>query len=169
MSSSTERIRSNKEGTTSNYREIAQNLQNFLLGHLPLARAAGVVIDSYDGDVLTASAPLENNINDKLTAFGGSLYNLCVIAAWGITHLKAQELEMEGDIVVAKGEINYLRPLRNHLVAKAFSPNDKDLEKAVKFYKARGKGVFTVHAEIRDDAGELCVEFFGKYAVVKPA
>lgn len=154
---------------SQNYQQIAENLQSFLLEHLPLARAAGVAIDSYDGEVLTASAPLENNINDKLTAFGGSLYNLCVIAAWGITHLKAQELRMEGDIVVAKGEINYLRPLRHHLVAQAFSPNEKDLEKAVKFYKARGKGVFTVHAEIRDDDGELCVEFFGKYAVVKPA
>ncbi len=145
---------------------LAKDLDAFLKEYLPLARAAGVNVDSYDGLVLQVSAPLDLNINDKLTAFGGSLYNLCVIAAWGMADLKAKELEFKGDIVVAKGEITYLKPLRSRLVAKAFSPDKDMLEKALHFYETKGKAVFTISAQILDEQQQVCVEFQGKYAVL---
>jgi thioesterase domain-containing protein len=149
-----------------NFSELAKDLDAFLREHLPLARAAGVEIDTYDGNSLQVSAPLELNINDKLTAFGGSLYNLCVIAAWGMTDLKAKELGFTGDIVVAKGEINYLRPLRSRLIAKAFSPDEEMLAKAIHSYQVKGKAVFTIAAQILDEQQQVCVEFQGKYAVL---
>lgn len=145
---------------------IAKDLAVFLNTHLPLARSAGVQVDAYTGDCLTVSAPLELNINDKGTAFGGSLYNLCVIAAWGMTDLKAKELNLSGDIVVAKGEINYLRPLRSRLIAKAFAPSQAMTEKAVHFYQEKGKAIFSIAVEIQDENGKPCVEFKGKYAVL---
>lgn len=150
-----------------NNARLAKALESFLNTHLPLARAAQVTIDAYDGESLQVSAPLDANINDKGTAFGGSLYNLCVIAAWGMTDLKAKELAMTGDIVVAKGEINYLRPLRSRLVAKAIAPDADMLEKAAHGYAVKGRAVFTIHVEIRDEQQQLCVEFNGKYAVLK--
>lgn len=152
---------------TKKFDDLARNLATFLKEHLPLARAAGVKVDSYDGACLQVSAPLELNINDKQTAFGGSLYNLCVIAAWGMTDLKAKEVGFIGDIVVAKGEINYLRPLRSKLIAKAFAPDAAMLEKAMQSYQARGKAVFTISAQILDEQQQVCVEFQGKYAVLK--
>jgi thioesterase domain-containing protein len=151
----------------SKYKQLAKDLDAFLNEHLPLARAAGVEIDAYDGDLLQVSAPLSLNINDKSTAFGGSLYNLCVIAAWGMTDLKAKELKLAGDIVVAKGEINYLRPLRSRLIAQAFAPDQAMLEKALHSYAVKGKAVFSIHVEVRDEHQQLCVEFTGKYAVLK--
>lgn len=153
-----------KDTNTLDY--LAKNLDAFLKEHLPLARAAGVEIDSYDGDSLQVSAPLELNINDKLTAFGGSLYNLCVIAAWGMTDLKAKELGFSGDIVVAKGEINYLRPLRSRLIASAFAPDEAMIEKAVHSYQSRNKVVFTIAVQMLDEQQEVCVEFQGKYAIL---
>lgn len=149
-----------------NFDYLAKDLDAFLKEHLPLARAAGVEIDSYDGECLQVSAPLALNINDKKTAFGGSLYNLCVIAAWGMTDLKAKELKFTGDIVVAKGEITYLRPLRSRLIAQAFAPDKAMLEKAIHSYKTRGKAVFTVSAQMLDEQQQVCVEFQGKYAVL---
>lgn len=150
-----------------NYTALAEDLDGFLKEHLPLARAAGVNIDHYDGTCLQVSAPLALNINDKNTAFGGSLYNLCVIAAWGMTDLKAKELCLTGDIVVAKGEINYLKPLRSKLVAQAFSPDSAMLEKASHSYLTKGKAVFTISAQVLDEQQQVCVEFQGKYAVLK--
>ncbi len=147
-------------------KQLARDLECFLSEHLPLARAAGVVIDDYDGQCLQVSAPLELNINDKGTAFGGSLYNLCVIAAWGMTDLKTRELGLKGDIVVAKGEINYLRPLTSRLVARAFCPEPELLEKARLSYASKAKAVFNVHAQVNDQQGKLCAEFTGKYAVL---
>lgn len=152
--------------TSAQFNDLANDLDAFLKEHLPLARAAGVEIDSYDGECLQVSAPLALNINDKQTAFGGSLYNLCVIAAWGMTDLKAKELNFTGDIVVAKGEITYLRPLRSRLIAQAFSPDTAMIEKAKHSYDAKGKAVFTIGSRILDEQNQVCVEFLGKYAVL---
>tara|TARA_R110002049_G_scaffold219134_1_gene390865 strand:- start:312 stop:788 length:477 start_codon:yes stop_codon:yes gene_type:complete len=151
---------------TNTLDRLAKDLDAFLKEHLPLARAAGVQIDSYDGETLQVSAPLELNINDKKTAFGGSLYNLCVIAAWGMTDLKAKELGFTGDIVVAKGEINYLRPLRSRLVARAFAPDETMLEKAIHSYQTRDKAVFFIAVQMLDEQQQVCVEFQGKYAIL---
>lgn len=150
----------------SEQKETAEKLEHFVLEHLPLARAAGITVDAYTGDALVVSAPLDKNINDKGTAFGGSLYNLCVITAWGMTDLKAKELGLKGDIVVAKGEINYLRPLRGRLVAKVDSPSSEDLHRIKKSYASRGKATFVLKVLICDEDHHSCVEFKGKYAVL---
>jgi len=144
----------------------AVKLGVFLNEHLPLARAAEVRVDSYTGEKLIASAPLDKNINDKGTAFGGSLYNLCVIAGWGMAHLKAKELSLSGDIVVAKGEINYLSPLTERLVAVASTPSDEKIAKAKHGYLSRGKAIFNIDVSIQDNNKKDCVLFHGKYAVI---
>ena len=149
-----------------NYSKQGQALEAFLIKHLPLARAAQVSIDAYDGETLKVSAPLSENINDKGTAFGGSLYNLCVIAGWGMTQLKAEALGLKGDIVVAKGEINYLRPLRGRLVATAYAPAPEILEKAQHHHTGLGKSVFHIEVSVPDVNGKTCVKFSGKYAVL---
>jgi thioesterase domain-containing protein len=146
--------------------EAGKNLEDFVIEHLPLARAAGIRVDEYSGGTLVVSAPLDKNINDKGTAFGGSLYNLCVITAWGMTDLKAKELGLEGDIVVAKGEIDYLRPLRGRLIAKVVAPSDADLLHIKKSYESRGKATFNLEVVILDENQNACVQFKGKYAVL---
>ncbi len=143
-----------------------KKLEAFLMEHLPLARAAGICVDEYTGNKLVVSAPLDKNINDKGTAFGGSLYNLCVITAWGMTDLKAKELGLKGDIVVAKGEINYLRPLKGRLVASVTSPIEEELVHIEKSYKSRGKAIFNLDVTVLDEQLKPCVKFHGKYAVL---
>ncbi|MFT7184936.1 MAG: thioesterase domain-containing protein [Pseudohongiellaceae bacterium] len=150
----------------SDYIKAGKNLEHFVLEHLPLARAAGISVDEYSGEALLVSAPLDKNINDKGTAFGGSLYNLCVITAWGMTDLKAKELGLDGDIVIAKGEINYLRPLRGRLIAKVEAPGKTDLEHIKKSYASRGKATFLLEVVIVDEHQNACVQFKGKYAVL---
>lgn len=151
---------------TENYSKQAEALEAFLIKHLPLARAAQVSIDAYDGETLKVSAPLSENINDKGTAFGGSLYNLCVIAGWGMTQLKAEELGLKGDIVVAKGEISYLRPLTARLIATAYTPAADIMEKAQHHHLGLGKSVFHIDVTVPDENGKTCVKFSGKYAVL---
>ena len=151
---------------TPNYAQQAEELDDFLRTHLPLARAAGVKVERYTGDKLIASAPLDKNINDKGTAFGGSLYNICVIAAWGMTHLKSLEMGLKGDIVVAKGEINYLRPLTSQLMATAIAPTPELIARAKQGFVDRGKAIFSIKVEILDQENQPCVEFEGKYAVL---
>jgi len=150
----------------SDQKKAGEHLEQFVIEHLPLARAAGICVDEYSGGTLVVSAPLEKNINDKGTAFGGSLYNLCVITAWGMTDLKAKELGLEGDIVVAKGEIDYLRPLKGRLIATVVAPSEADLLHIKKSYESRGKAIFLLEVTVLDESNNICVKFHGKYAVL---
>ena len=141
-------------------------LHRFITQHVPLVAAAGVEVDHYDHQSLVLSAPLTKNINDKGTAFGGSLYNLCVVTGWGLTWLLSREFELEGDIVVAKGEIEYLRPLRDRLVATVSRPTTETLKHFRDSYARRGKAVLQQAVSIPDEHGAPCVTFLGKYALV---
>lgn len=145
----------------------ASALQAFLLEYVPLARAAQIRVDAYDGSCLKVSAPLDANINDKGTAFGGSLYNLCVIAGWGMTCLLSQELGLDGDLVVAKGEIDYLRPLRGDLAAQVYRPEALALQHFHDYFLRKGRASLMHEIEVLDESGQPCVRFKGKYAIVK--
>ncbi len=143
-----------------------QLLQDYVNQHVPLVVAAGIQVDRFDEQGLVLSAPLEKNFNDKGTAFGGSLYNLCVVSGWGMSWLLSQELGLDGDIVVAKGEIEYLRPLRGRLEATVMRPDQAALEYFKASYARRGKAVLHQTVNIPDEQGKPCVSFVGKYALV---
>ena len=83
----------------------------FIQRHLPAAINMGIEVVAYDGDTLQCRAPLSLNYNDKLTAFGGSLYVLCVLTCWGMVYLRTRERGLDGDLVVSKGEIEYRAPV----------------------------------------------------------
>ena len=70
---------------------ISQKLSDFFKKNLPITQFMEMDVESYDGKTLILAAPLDPNINDKQTAFGGSLYNASVMACWGMAYLKTQE------------------------------------------------------------------------------
>jgi len=148
------------------FQELASELQSFVQHHVPLVAAAGIEVLAFDGQTLRTGAPLSLNINDKGTAFGGSLYNLCVVTGWGMTWLAARQLGLDGDIVVAKGEIEYQRPLRADLIASVSYPDEATQQHFLESYRKRGKAVLTQHVVVPDEQGEDCVRFVGKYAIV---
>jgi thioesterase domain-containing protein len=51
---------------------------------IPLSEALGVRLESFDGHALLVSAPLQPNHNHQGTGFGGSVYSVAVVSAWGL-------------------------------------------------------------------------------------
>ena len=82
---------------------VSAQLSQFFETHLPITQFMKMDVESYDGETLILRAPLGPNINDKQTAFGGSLYNAAVMACWGMAHLKTLEAGIEDNQVVTKG------------------------------------------------------------------
>jgi len=142
-------------------------LQDFFMLNVPLARAAEISVHSYDGNALVLQAPLEPNINDKGTAFGGSIYVLCVASGWGMSSIKAKELQLDGELVVAKAEIEYLRPLDEMLSAEVVSPDDVAIAHFKDSFERHGKAQFDLEAVVKNRAGKACARFRGKYALLR--
>ncbi|WLQ12106.1 thioesterase domain-containing protein [Hahella aquimaris] len=146
---------------------LAAQLQRIFDDEIPLTRAMALRVDQYDGQALALSAPLENNINDKATAFGGSLYSMCVLSGWGLLTLTLKSHELKGDIVIQDSQIQFLKPLRSaRLAVRCAFAEPQQVDEFVSIYQQRGKARRELVAEILAD-GETAVRFTGRYVALK--
>jgi thioesterase domain-containing protein len=126
----------------------------------------GMKVKHYDGQSLTLAAPLELNLNDKLTAFGGSLYNMAVMTAWGMVYLKTQEAGIVCNQVVTQGNINYLMPVTDEIISICHAPEQKIIDQFLNDFYDTGKGKIKLSSTILSH-GKTAVEFQGQYAILK--
>jgi len=79
----------------------------------------GVTGESYDGATLKLAADLEPNINIHGTAFGGSQYSLAALCGWSLLRLRLEDQSLDAEIVLGSARIDYRRPVRSRLIARA--------------------------------------------------
>jgi thioesterase domain-containing protein len=158
---------------------ISKKLKQFFIDHLPITQFMGLEVESYDGDTLILTAPLEPNINDKQTAFGGSLYNTAVMACWGMIYLKTQEQNIQCNQVVTEGSMKYLAPVDGRIRAICHAPSEEELTSFFEHFERKGKARISLEAEIYNDVCVMkidpevepkikpSVKFSGQYAILK--
>jgi thioesterase domain-containing protein len=140
--------------------------QQILDNAIQLTHVMGIIDDRYNSRELTIVAPLANNFNHLGTAFGGSLYIACVLSAWGLLYLRLRKAGVEGNIVIRKGEVEYLRPVTGDIVATGTLPPEEEVAAFIDAFKETGKAKMTIHAVI-DVEGKVAVKFEGAFAVVR--
>ncbi|MBB3167477.1 thioesterase domain-containing protein [Simiduia aestuariiviva] len=145
--------------------DVAHKLNAFFDEHLPLTGFMGLRLDHYDGQTLVLKAPLAPNINDKSTAFGGSLYNAAVMACWGMIYLQTQARGVKCNQVVAEGKIKYKAPVQGDIRAICQAPSPDQLNALFDAFNSNGKASIWLSATI-ECSGRLAVEFEGKYAIL---
>ncbi len=143
-----------------------QKLTDFIHHNLPLMVNARVKIHHYDSAIFTLSMPLDANYNDKATAFGGSLYCLCVTNAIGLAFLKAYERGIEPDLVVSSANIQYLKPVSDNLILASTAELEPSCwQSFFDDYKKHGKARITIRSSITQ-GGEIAVTFEGQFAII---
>lgn len=90
--------------------ELTQAFKDWVLGQIPLLRAMELSLDNFSNGQLTLSCPLPPNINDKGTAFGGSIATIATICGWAFTMLHARTQCDRPDAVIAEQHMKYLKP-----------------------------------------------------------
>lgn len=140
-------------------------LDTFIAKYLPTAQHMQISVEHYDGSSLRLHAPLAPSINDKLTAFGGSLYVMAVMACWGMVYMRCVDYDLDPDIVVAEASIEYLKPVTGDIVASSMVAEEKNWGTFFDRFEERGKAKIDLSSEIRVN-GELAVRFKGLYAIV---
>ena len=148
-------------------KEISERLNQFFDKHLPITDYLGLRVDEYDGKSLTLYAPLGPSLNDKLTAFGGSLYCVCVMSAWGMVYLKTLERGINGaNIMVSNANITYRAPVDTAIRAVCNSPVDDSMEKFFCHFEEKGKAKIKLTSRIEID-GKTAVAFEGEYVIAR--
>lgn len=78
---------------------------------IPLSEFMQLSITGFDGNTFSCQVPLAPNINLHQTMFAGSIYTLATLTGWGMVYLQLQAAGLNGDIVLAEGNIRYLSPI----------------------------------------------------------
>ncbi|MCT7581323.1 thioesterase domain-containing protein [Aliarcobacter butzleri] len=140
-------------------------LENKLHNEIPLTKFMDLKITKYDEKELITIAPLNKNINDKGTAFGGSLATLTIISGWSICWLISKELEINSEnIVVIKNEHSYRKPITKELICHTKRPTKDEIENLKNKLLLKKSASIKISSQIIED-GEVCVDFTGYYVI----
>ncbi|MCG3687808.1 thioesterase domain-containing protein [Aliarcobacter butzleri] len=140
-------------------------LENKLHNEIPLTKFMDLKITKYDEKELITLAPLNKNINDKGTAFGGSLATLTIISGWSICWLISKELEINSEnIVVIKNEHSYRKPVTKELICHTKRPTKDEIENLKNKLLLKKSASIKISSQIIED-GEVCVDFTGYYVI----
>ncbi len=140
-------------------------LQPLLHDEIPLTRALGLEVVSYQAGTLTLKAPLAPNANHKGTAFGGSLYCMALVAGWGWLHLALREAGIDdGQVVIHEAQVKYQAPVEGELVAVCAPPPVEAWERFVAMYQRRGRARISLDARVLGEGGDA-LRFSGQFVL----
>ncbi|MDC0932205.1 YiiD C-terminal domain-containing protein [Arcobacteraceae bacterium] len=132
---------------------------------MPLTKFMQLKIQEYNDNKLITTAPLDVNINDKGTAFGGSLSTITIISSWSLCWLVSQELGFDSkNIVVIKNENRYLKPVTQNIICHTIKPHKEEIQILKEKLEKKGSASLNIKSQIIEN-GEVCVEFEGVYVI----
>jgi len=109
--------------TYSNNHQLKHSmiLQDTWHNTIPLSKAMNIQISYFDEKELITHCDASFNKNLHNTMFAGSIYTLATLSGWGWVYLQLQSLQLTGDIVLAKANIEYHAPISGCGYAKVCS------------------------------------------------
>lgn len=144
---------------------MINQLENKLHSQIPMTKLMNLKIKKYNEKELITTAPLDININDKGTAFGGSLATMTIISSWSICWLISKELGFDSNnIVVIKNENSYKKPVTKDIICHTKKPSKEELQILKEKLNIKKSASIKIYSEIIED-GEVCVEFEGYYVI----
>lgn len=147
-----------KERALETLRDYTRNLP-------PLAAIQARVVD-YDGHRLRMTAPLSANVNDKGSAFGGSMTSLMTYAGWGLVSLQLQQAGLSADVFVADSQVRYLKPLYAELHAEAMLAPQQSWELFLATLAQRRRARIHLQARVIGAEGEVMADLAGRYVAI---
>lgn len=133
---------------------------------MPPARALQPRVAGFDGRRLWIEAPLAANVNDKGSAFGGSLVSLMTLAAWSLTSLQVEQAGLHAEVYVADSQVRYLAPLQADLQAEAWLDEGPSWEAFIDTLRRRGRARATLLARVVSPEGIVATEATARYVAI---
>ncbi len=144
---------------------LLEELQKKLHNEIPLTKLMNINIKEYNEKELITTAPLNININDKGTAFGGSLSTMTIISSWSLCWLISKEFGFNSkNIVVIKNENSYKKPVTKDIVCYTQKPSQQEIATLKEKLQTKKSASIKINSIIIEN-NETCVEFQGYYVI----
>ena len=142
-------------------------LQAALAREIPLSRAMGISVASWDGRTVRLAAPLAPNVNHKATVFGGSLSAAATLAGWSALWLLLDANGLMEQVVIQDASIEYRHPVTGDFVVECSLPDDGRVAHFLATLRERGRARLELVASVTSREHDL-VTFRGRYVAVRP-
>ncbi|BAK73790.1 YiiD C-terminal domain-containing protein [Arcobacter sp. L] len=144
---------------------MIKELEKKLHNEIPLTKFMNLKILNYNEKELITTIPLDVNINDKGTAFGGSLATLTIISGWSLCWLISKELGFNSNnIVIIKNENSYKKPVTKDIICHTFKPNNEEINILKEKLLSKQSASVKITSQIVEN-NEICVVFVGYYVI----
>lgn len=144
---------------------MLKKLEKRLHHEIPMTKYMKLQLESLNDKELISTIPIDVNINDKGTAFGGSSNALTIISGWSVCILLSEELEFNDTMIaIIKNQSSFRAALTKDLVAHTYLPSKEEIQKIKKRLISKGSTTLTIKSEIIED-GKVCLDFEGLYII----
>ena len=144
--------------------DLLKKIETTIHTEIPLSVSMGIKLLSFDDHSLVLEAPLAPNVNHKATAFGGSLYNVSVLAGWAAVYGMLLQRQLSAHVVIQKSEIDYICPVTSNIVGVCLLPPPPKIKRFIQTFEKRGKARISLTTTI-DNQEHLAVSFVGQYVI----
>jgi thioesterase domain-containing protein len=144
-----------------------EEFEEFLYLKIPITKAMGIRVEEYGPSKVRLSAKLQPNINDKGTAFGGSISSLLTLCGWSMAYIIMKEEDPEAQIVVHKSSIRYIAPIKEDFAAECEIRDRESLEQFLGAYRESGKGRLKLEVRIYGGGETVSAEYEGQYVAYR--
>ena len=134
---------------------------------MPPVQAMAIKAMKLEDGVLSVSAPLANNVNDKACAFGGSLVSVMTMAAWGLVFAQCGREEIKAEVFIADTQVRFLAPVFGDLNAEASLHNDSSWEVFLQTLRSKSRARAVVMASIKNEQGKILCEMTARFAAIR--
>ncbi|MEH6628407.1 MAG: YiiD C-terminal domain-containing protein [Motiliproteus sp.] len=133
-------------------RNSAASLEAVLHQSIPASEILQLQVTELSDRFITIKAPVEGpNINIHGTGFAGSIYVVCALSAWGLTYNRLDLEDIDVDLVIAKAEISYMRPITGEIEARC-SVDDSLYQKFISEIEQKGRA--SIEAQVEAISGD---------------
>jgi len=140
---------------------------NTAFSAMPPVYAMAIKAVKFDAGVLSVSAPLANNVNDKACAFGGSLVSVMTMAAWGLLSELCRREQILAEVYIADTQVRFLAPLFGDLDAQASLHQDTDWDVFLQTLRSKSRARAVVKASIKNEQGQTMCEMTARFAAIR--
>ncbi|MFU8877115.1 MAG: YiiD C-terminal domain-containing protein [Wenzhouxiangellaceae bacterium] len=106
-------------------------LSEVLTQEIPLGSAMALSIARLDAGGITLAVPLEPNVNDKGSAFGGAMASLMILAGWSLPRLLLRRHGLAADLVIGRCELRFVSPVYGPFQAECGWPEPGPIDEFV--------------------------------------
>jgi thioesterase domain-containing protein len=143
-----------------------EEFEKFLHDQIPITKEMEVRVEEFNPSKVRLSAKLAPNINDKGTAFGGSISSLMTLCGWSMAFMIMMETDPLAQVVIQRSNINYLVPITGDFSAECVLGDGEVKEQFLDMYRERKKG--RLKLKVRCYSGDtLSAEYEGMYVALR--